>query len=297
MAFAMRLLSTIRTWAELVKLAHSVFALPYALLATFLAARPVLPAWSQLGLIVWCMVTARSAAMTFNRLADASFDAANPRTAGRPLPRGTISHAAAWAFFVVACLAFLAGCAGFRVFHANPWPLRLGLPVLALLCLYSYTKRCTSWSHVILGAGIACAPVAAWIAIRPATLGAPAWLLFAAATFWIAGFDLIYACQDTEFDRQAGLHSVPAHMGIAATLWLARGFHALTAGALVGVGLTGGLGTLYYVGVACVVVLLVVENALVSPQDLSRVNLAFFTINGVVGLILGILGVLDVVLA
>jgi 4-hydroxybenzoate polyprenyltransferase len=296
MAFAMRLLSTFRTWGEMVKFSHSLFALPFALLATFLAARPALPTWSQLGLIVWCMVAARSAAMTFNRLADATFDAANPRTAGRPLPRGTISHAAAWLFFVVACVAFLAGCAGFHVFHRNPWPLRLGLPVLALLCLYSYTKRFTRWSHLILGAGIAFAPVAAWIAIQPATLGGPAWLLFAAVTFWIGGFDLIYACQDIDFDRQTSLHSVPARMGVAAALWLARGFHVVTVGALVGVGLTAGLGTLYYVGVGCVVVLLVVENALVSPHDLSRVNLAFFTINGVVGLLLGVLGVLDVVL-
>ena len=280
----------------MVKFSHSLFALPFALLATFLAARPALPTWSQLGLIVVSMVAARSAAMTFNRLADAVLDAANPRTAGRPLPRGRISRGAAWVFFAISGLVFLLGCGGFLALHDNPWPLRLGLPVLVLLCAYSYAKRFTSWSHVILGAGIACAPVAAWIAIQPETVGTPAALLFAAVASWIGGFDLIYACQDIEFDRQAGLFSVPARLGSAAALWLARGFHTVTFAALIGVGLTARLGAIYYTGVGCVAILLIVENAIVSPRDLSRVNVAFFTINGVVGLILGILGVLDVVL-
>jgi 4-hydroxybenzoate polyprenyltransferase len=286
-----------RTWAEMIKFGHSVFALPLALLATFLAARPGLPSWTQMGLIVLCMVSARSAAMTFNRIADARLDAQNPRTADRALPRGTITLRAAWTFFAAACAGFVLGCAAFLWLHGNSWPLRLCVPVLGLLLLYSYTKRLTCWSHLILGASIACAPVAAWIAISPATLAAPAWLLLVAATFWVAGFDLIYACQDVGFDRAAGLYSVPARMGIAAALWLARGSHLITIVALVAVGLTASLGILYYLGVTCMAILLVVENALVSPRDLRRVNLAFFTINGVVGLVLGALGVLDIVLS
>jgi 4-hydroxybenzoate polyprenyltransferase len=288
-------LPTVRTWAEMIKFPHSLFALPFTLIATFLAARPNLPSWPQLGLIVLCMVAARSAAMTFNRLVDLRWDAANPRTAGRALPRGTITSPAAWAFFAAACAAFVLGCAGFLWLNRNPWPLRLGLPVLALLCGYSFTKRFTRWSHLILGLGIACAPVAAWIAIRPATLGVPAGLLLAAAATWIAGFDLIYACQDTAFDRAHGLYSVPAQMGVAAALWFARGLHGITLAALVAVGWTAGLGILYSIGVGVVAILLVVEHALVSPQDLSRVNVAFFTVNGIVGLVLGILGVMDVV--
>ncbi len=291
------LLTNVRTWADMIKFAHSVFALPFALLATFLAARPRLPTWSQLGLILLCMVAARSAAMTFNRIVDLRFDAANPRTAGRALPRGTITPRAAWVFFGAACAVFVLGCTGFYGRHQNPWPLRLCGPVLALLCLYSFTKRFTRWSHLGLGLVIAGAPVAAWIAVSPATLGAPAWLLLVTVACWIAGFDLIYACQDVEFDRTHGLYSVPAQMGIAAALWLARGLHLLAAVALVGVGWTAHLGALYYAGVILVAVLLVVENALVSPRDLSRVNVAFFTVNGIVGLALGILGVADVVLS
>lgn len=289
------LLTTVRTWAEMIKFAHSLFALPFALLATFLAARPQLPTWSQVGLIVLCMVSARSAAMTFNRIVDLRWDAANLRTAQRALPRGIITGKAAWAFFGAACAIFVLACAGFLWLQRNPWPLRLSVPVLALLCGYSFTKHFTRWSHLILGFGIACAPVAAWIAVNPVTLGAPAWLLLVAATFWIGGFDLIYACQDTEFDRQHGLYSVPAQMGVAAALWLARACHLISIGALLAVGGTAHLGVLYFVGVVIAAALLVIENALVSPRDLSRVNVAFFTVNGIVGLVLGILGVLDVI--
>ena len=287
----------VREWGQMIKFSHSVFALPFALLATFLAARPGTPQVGQLGLILLCMVAARSAAMTFNRIVDARIDARNPRTASRQIPRGTISRSAAWTFFAAACGLFVLGAAGFAWLFQNPWPVRLALPVLLLLCAYSYTKRFTRWSHVILGAAIAFAPVAAWIAISPQTLGAPAWLLMSAVTFWIAGFDLIYACQDAEFDRTAGLYSVPARMGVAAALWLARAFHLTTVIALVGVGMSAGLGALYWSGVCAVGLLLIIENSLVRPNDLSRVNLAFFTINGCVGLLLGGLGVADVLLS
>lgn len=293
-----RALRAVWTWGEMIKFSHSLFALPFALLATFLAARTCggLPSGSQLALIVACMVGARSAAMTFNRIADAEIDARNPRTAMRALPAGRISRGAAWSFFATSCGLFLAGCGGFWMLHGNAWPLLLSPAVLGVVCGYSFTKRFTRWSHVVLGAAIALAPVAAWVAIAPGTLGATAWLLMGAVTFWIGGFDLIYACQDVAFDRAAGLHSVPARLGVPAALWLARGFHAATVVLLLAVGRSASLGVYYHVGVACVTVLLIVENAIVSPKDLSRVNLAFFTINGVVGLVLGALGIVDVVL-
>jgi 4-hydroxybenzoate polyprenyltransferase len=289
------LLATLRTWGEMIKFSHSIFALPFALLATFLAARPDLPAAGQLGLIVLCMVAARSAAMTFNRIVDVRYDALNPRTAARALPRGLIGPSAAWTFYLAACAVFVAGCAGFWWRDHNPWPLRLALPVLALVSVYSFTKRFTRWSHFVLGGAIATAPVAAWIAIAPATLGWPALLLMAAVTFWISGFDLIYACQDVAFDRAHRLHSVPARLGVVAALWLARACHAATVVALILVGITAQLGWCYGIGVAAVALLLLIENALVSPRDLSKVNVAFFTVNGVVGLVLGLLGILDVV--
>lgn len=290
----MSALASVRTWGEMIKFSHSVFALPFALLALFLAARPELPSVAQFALVVVCMVAARSAAMTFNRIVDARYDALNPRTAMRAIPAGRIRPGAAWAFLTAAVALFVAGCAGFWLIEGNIWPLALSLPVLALLCGYSYTKRFTAWSHVVLGGGIALAPVAAWIAVSPATLGAPAWLLMAAAGLWIAGFDLIYACQDVQFDRGVGLHSVPARHGVARALGLARVFHTLAVLALLGVGWTAGLGTFFLVGVACAASLLVVENAIVNPRDLSRVNIAFFTMNGAVGLVLAGLGILDV---
>lgn len=288
---------TALTWGEMIKFSHSVFALPFALLAAFLAARPGLPQVGHVVLIIICMVAARSAAMTFNRLVDAEFDARNPRTAGRALPRGAISRRAAWGFYAAAAVCFVLGCGGFLLVYANYWPLLLSAPVLALLCGYSYAKRFTRWSHLLLGAAIAFAPVAAWIAIAPQTLGWPALLLMAAVALWIGGFDIIYACQDVDFDRRAGLHSLPARIGIAPALWVARGFHVLTVLALGAVGVAAGLGGWYFSGVACVAALLTVENAIVRADDLSRVNLAFFTINGVVGLLLGALGVVDVIVS
>lgn len=293
------LLPTVRTWAEMIKFSHTVFALPFALLATFLAARsrtpPALPGGLEFALILVCMIAARSAAMTFNRIADAAFDAANPRTANRAIPRGSISIPTAWGFVALSCAVFLAGCAAFWLLGSNPWPLLLSAPTLAALAGYSYTKRFTRWSHLVLGAVIAFAPVAAWIAIHPTTLGPAAWLLMLAVATWIAGFDIIYACQDVAFDRRSGLHSLPAALSIGPALWLSRGLHVVTVAALVGVGAAAGLGPLYYSGVAITAALLVYEQSLVRTGDLSRVNLAFFTVNGLVGVGLGGLGVADVV--
>lgn len=295
-----RTVSTLHAWAQMVKLEHSVFALPFALIGAFLAGRHVpdvhRPLAGQLALIVVCMVAARSAAMTFNRIVDAEIDARNPRTAGRPLPAKHLSPRDAWVFFAVCCGVFLTGCWGFHAWYDNDWPMRLAAPVLIYLCGYSYTKRFTRWSHYYLGTAIAISPSAAWLAIHPDSIGWPAVLLSATVVLWIAGFDIIYACQDIAVDRRDGLHSLPATMGPGAALWMARVSHAFVVVLLVVLGRTAQLGTFYYIGVAIVAVLLLVENLLVRATDFSRVNLAFFTINGVVGVVLGVLTVTDVLL-
>lgn len=294
------LTASVRTWAEMIKLSHSVFALPFALTAAFLAGRNIpdlhRPHWGQLGLVVVCMVAARSVAMTFNRIADAGIDARNPRTQARPLPAGKLSMTAAWVFFATCVAAFALGCVLFRVCFDNPWPIRLCGPVLVYLCAYSYSKRITHLSHVYLGSAIAFSPVAAWIAVHPPSLGLPAFVLMAAVALWITGFDIIYACQDIDIDRTEGLHSLPSRLGAGPALWIARTCHLLTVVLLVVLAASAGLGWVYLIGVAIVAVLLTIENRLVKPYDLSRVNVAFFTINGVVSLVLGALAIADILL-
>lgn len=285
-------------WAGMIKLHHSVFALPFALIAAFLAGRERpsgYPGVWQLGLVVICMVAARSAAMTFNRIVDARIDARNPRTANRPMPAGTISMAQAVAFFVTCCLAFIAACGAFLWLDGNAWPAILGVPVLIYLCFYSYTKRFTRWSHFVLGSAIALSPPAAWLAIHPASIGWPAIVLLGVVTCWIGGFDIIYACQDAEFDRREGLHSLPARLGIGKALWIARAAHAVTVVLLASLIPLSSLGWLYAAGVAAVAALLLIENLLVHADDLSRVGLAFFTINGIVSLVLGACAIGDIV--
>lgn len=293
----MTIAATTRTWGEMIKFSHSVFALPFALIATFLAARsnPTgIPTPTQLMLIVVCMVAARSFAMTFNRLADRWIDARNPRTENRPLVKGRISPNQAFVFLIICALAFIAGCAGFFVTQHNPWPLYLAIPTLGLLAGYSYMKRVTSLAHFVLGIAIAFAPMAAWIAISPSTLGWPAWLLTGCVIFWIAGFDIIYACQDIEVDRRDGLNSVPARLGVARALWVSRMCHLLTVALLFLFGRVVGLHWLYWLAVALTAVLLAAEQSVVRANDLSRVNLAFFTLNGCVSLLLGIATIADV---
>ena len=283
-------------WAEMVKFSHSVFALPFALMATFLAARGTAaryPTPGQLGLIVACMVTARSVAMTFNRLVDAGLDARNPRTADRAISAGRISRGWALLFLAAAAAGFVASCAGFWWSDGNVIPLLLALPVLAYLCLYSYTKRFTRWSHFVLGSAIAFSPVAAWVAIDPASIGWPAVVLMGAVTLWIAGFDIIYACQDIDFDRREGLSSLPAGLGVGRALRLARLAHVGTVILLVLLMPLANLGWLYGLGVGAVALLLLVENALVRADDLSRVNVAFFTVNGIISVLLGVLTIAD----
>jgi len=283
----------------MIKFSHSVFALPFAILAMFMAGRSLPgghPTVGQGMLIVACMILARSVAMTFNRLADAAIDARNPRTRSRPLPAGRISPRAARVFLGACSCGFVVSCGGFWLLDHNLWPLALSVPVLLLLCGYSYTKRFTRWSHFCLGFAIGASPMAAWLAIHPASLGWPAVVLMGAVLFWIGGFDIIYACQDVDVDRRQGLHSLPARMGPARALWLARLSHLLAVALLLLLWRVGDLGTLYLVGVGAVALLLLIENSLVRANDLSRVNLAFFTVNGAIGVLLGLAGVTDVLL-
>ena len=282
----------------MIKFSHTLFALPFALLGAAMAARGE-SGWLAtprmwLG-IVLCMATARSAAMAFNRLVDRRIDAVNPRTAGRHLPAGRLSVAAVAAFTCATAVGFVASTLLFL--PRNPWPLILSVPVLAWLLGYSYAKRFTSLAHFWLGGALMMAPVAAWIAIR-GNLAWPPVLLGVAVLFWVAGFDVIYACQDAEFDRSTGLRSIPARLGVRHALRLAALCHAAMVGALVVLGLVDSppLGAIYFTGVAVVAILLTYEHAVVRPDDLTRVNLAFFQVNVAISVGLLAVGVADLLL-
>ena len=274
----MPLLTDIKTTLEMIKWEHSIFALPFALCAAMLAAGG-LPAAAKLGWIVLCMVSARSAAMAFNRIADAQIDAANPRTAMRAIPAGSLSRKFATLFVVVACLLFLLGAA-----RLNRMTLYLSPVALAVVLLYSYTKRFTRWSHLVLGFALGIAPAAAWIAVR-GSLDPRILLLTAAVTFWVGGFDVLYACQDIEFDRAHSLNSIPQALGVRGALAVARILHLLMLALLVGLIVAFGLGKLALAGVVVVALLLLYEHSLVSAGDLSKLNAAFFTMNGVIAVV------------
>jgi 4-hydroxybenzoate polyprenyltransferase len=271
-------LHDLRVTLEMIKWEHSIFALPFALCGAMLAAGGF-PSVHQLLWIVVAMVAARSAAMAFNRWADAAIDAANPRTSTRALPAGHLSPGFVVTFVVVSCLIFVLAAS-----QLNRLALLLSPVALAVLLLYSYTKRVTRWSHVVLGFALGIAPSAAWIAVR-GSLDPRILLLTAAVTFWVAGFDVLYACQDYEFDQQAGLHSLPRYLGIRGALWVARGFHVAMVGFLVTLLIVFGMGKLAAVGVGVVILLLLYEHSLVKANDLSRLNAAFFTMNGVISVL------------
>ncbi len=274
----------IRTFLEMIRFEHTVFALPFAYLGMVLAADG-LPSWHQFFWITVAMVAARTLAMTVNRLADRDIDARNPRTSGRAIPAGRLSVNAARVAAVIAALVLVVAS-----WQLNPLCLWL-LPLAAVLLLgYHYTKRFTWLSHWVLGFTDGAAAMAAWIAMQPtadpASLLEPVpWLLWLGVTTWIAGFDLLYACQDTEFDRASGLHSVPARFGNATALRLARVNHLLTVAFLAATGLLAGLGWPFWLGLVAITVLLVYEHSLVQPDDLSRLDLAFFNVNGYVAII------------
>jgi 4-hydroxybenzoate polyprenyltransferase len=272
------ILRNLRVTLEMIKWEHSIFALPFALCGAMLAASG-LPTAHQLLWIVIAMLAARSAAMAFNRLADASIDAANPRTRTRALPAGQLSPAFVATFVIVSCAIFILAAA-----RLNRLTLWLSPVALAVLLLYSYTKRFTRWSHLVLGFALGIAPSAAWIAVRGG-LDPRILLLTAAVTFWVAGFDILYACQDFQFDRDAGLHSIPRYLGIRRALWVARAFHIVMLLLLVALLPAFALGNLAITGVVAVSVLLLYEHSLVKPNDLSRLNAAFFTMNGVISVV------------
>ena len=274
----MPVLRDLRVTLEMIKWEHSIFALPFALSGAMLAAGG-LPTIHQLLWIVVAMVAARSAAMAFNRWADAAIDAANPRTSTRALPAGHLSPAFVVTFVVVSSAVFVLAAS-----RLNRLALLLSPGALAVLLLYSYTKRVTRWSHLVLGFALGIAPAAAWIAVR-GSLDPRILLLTAAVTFWVAGFDVLYACQDYDFDRQAGLHSIPRFLGIRASLWTARGFHAVMVALLIALLIVFGLGKLAAGGVLIVILLLLHEHSLVRPNDLSKLNAAFFTMNGVISVL------------
>jgi len=262
----------------MIKWEHSIFALPFALCGAMLAANG-LPSAHQLTWIIVAMVAARSAAMAFNRLADATIDAANPRTRTRALPAGVLTSSFVAAFVMVCCGIFV-----FAAFQLNRVAFMLSPVALAVLLLYSYTKRITRWSHLVLGLALGIAPSAAWIAVR-GTLDWRIVLLTAAVMFWVAGFDVLYACQDYEFDCQAGLHSIPRFIGIPRALWAARILHVAMLMLLIALVAVFGLGKLAVIGVIAVAALLAYEHSLVSAKDLSKLNAAFFTMNGIISVV------------
>ena len=301
---------TIRKMLEMIRFSHTVFALPFALLAAAMAWAAPVPEGFSVGFrvldlvgILICMVGARSAGMAFNRLADRFIDAENPRTANRHLPAGQLSVASVVAFTVISTLVFIGGTC---LFLPNYMPLAVSVPVLGVLFGYSYTKRFTSLAHFWLGLALMLSPVCAWLAVRGLVVVAnpidilPATVLGLAILFWVAGFDIIYACQDFEYDRQKQLNSVPVRLGVPGALRLASFCHAITVLALICLPFAEklgspalGFGWLYWLTVALVAGLLAYEHAIVSAKDLTKVNIAFFNVNAVISIGLFIAGTID----
>jgi len=263
---------------EMIKWEHSVFALPFALTGAVLAAGGW-PAWRVVGWIVVCMVAARSAAMAFNRLADARIDAENPRTAMRALPAGVLGRGFVTGFVLVSAAVFVLGAA-----RLNRLTLELSPVALLIVLVYSLMKRVTRWSHLVLGLALGIAPSAAWIAVR----GSLDWrivVLTGAVLLWVGGFDVLYACQDFEHDRRVGLNSVPQAFGVQAAFWIARAMHLGMLGLLVWLAVLFGMGKVAMAGIVVVALLLLYEHSIVSPKDLRRMNAAFFTLNGIISVL------------
>jgi 4-hydroxybenzoate polyprenyltransferase len=272
----------IRTVLEMIKFEHSVFALPFALTGALLAARATLHSWPTLRQVLWivvAMVAARSAAMTLNRIADVRYDKENPRTKTRALATGALSVPFAWTFTLLAVAVFFVAA-----WQLNPLALKLAPLAIAILFFYSYTKRFTNWSHLFLGFALGISPAAAWIAVT----GGLDWrmlILCGAVTLWVGGFDVLYACQDVEFDKNAGLYSIPKQFGISRALQIARVMHIGVVALLSWLAFGFGLPWPAWAGVAVVAALLAYEHSLVKANDLSKLNAAFFTVNGYISML------------
>jgi 4-hydroxybenzoate polyprenyltransferase len=286
----MSLLQTVVTYGRMIKFSHSIFALPFALSGAALAASRHGFTSAQIGWVVVAMVGARSAAMGFNRLADRHLDAANPRTAQRELPRGAVAPLS-----VVLLVALSSAALVFAAWMLNPLCFYLSPAVLAVLFFYSFTKRFTWACHLVLGLSLGGAPVGAWVAIA----GGFAWpplLLGLAVLCWVAGFDIFYACQDYDFDADSGLHSIPVRFGLETSMGIARLLHLMAVGFMLGVGYLTGLQGVFYLGVALIAGLLLYEHRLVRPDDLSRVNIAFATMNAVISVVFFLFTVADLLI-
>jgi 4-hydroxybenzoate polyprenyltransferase len=284
---AMGLAAKTRTTLEMIKWEHSIFALPFALTAVVLASHGA-PGWRTLGWILIAMVTARSCAMAFNRWADADLDAANPRTRARAIPAGQLSRQFVLGFTVLMGLCFVIASA-----QLNRLTLYLAPFVLLVLLGYSFMKRITRLSHLVLGLALGLAPSAAWIAVR-GSLDPRIIVLTAAVMLWVAGFDVLYACQDFEHDREAGLYSIPQALGVPAAFWVARFMHLAMLGLLAWFGYLFSFGVAGWLGVAAAGLLLAYEHSIVSPRDMRRLNAAFFTMNGVIAMVFLIFVAADV---
>lgn len=295
--------STIHLLARDIKISHSVFALPFALLAAFLA-RDVTNSWGtfagQMVLIVACMVSARTAAMLANRILDHQIDARNPRTAGRAIASGRVAVRDALVYLLGTALVFIAFCAAFGfLFDNNWWPFLLSIPVLLWICAYPLLKRHTWWCHVYLGSSLAISPLAAAIAIRPTALAehAALWIISAMVLLWVAGFDVMYALQDIDIDREQGLHSMPSRFGRNRALWISRVMHMASFVTLTLVVLDDRLRTIWFVtALTLVAVLLVAEHYVLARHGTAKIQLAFFTLNGIISCIVGAAGIASILL-
>jgi 4-hydroxybenzoate polyprenyltransferase len=283
-------LAKLRVVLEMIKIEHTLFALPFAFLGAVLAANKI-PSWQQIVMICVAMVGARSAAMAFNRLVDRGYDAKNPRTSGRAIPAGLLSVPFVIGFTIFSSVLLIGAS-----YFLNPLALLLSPVALALVFFYSLTKRFTAWSHAWLGLALSVAPIGAWVAVRGSLVEWTPFLIGAAVVCWLIGFDIIYALQDVEFDKQAGLNSVPAKYGARTALNIGRVAHALMIGFLVLVGVSDHLGALYYVGVGLAALLIAIEHAIIRPDDLRRLNIAFFNVNIAVSTGLFLFTTLDVLL-
>lgn len=285
------MLQKTKTFLEMIKFEHTIFALPFAYMGALLGAvglREELPSWGEIGWITLAMVGARSAAMGLNRLIDKKIDASNPRTAGRAIPAGLLSVAEVLIFIIISFILLFWAASNLNVLSMQLLPI-----AVFFLVFYSYTKRFTWACHLFLGLTIGLAPLGGWVAVT-GQVDATALIFYLSVACWIAGFDIIYACQDYEFDRQAGVHSIPARFGLSRALWAARALHLLTAAGLVSLLAMTSLSWWYIIGMVITGIILYYEHHLVRPHDLSRLNTAFFTMNGILSVVVFTFTLIDV---